>query len=97
MKKIVMATALVVGLMSCGSQSTDTENSSDSTNMTDANAAPMGDTTNMLNSNAGNYPSDTSGQNGDDSIKGTNPASRSTTPRNPSTNTTGGGGTGGGL
>lgn len=92
MKKIVMAIALVVGLMSCGSQSTDTENSSDSTNMTDANAAPMGDTTHMINSNAGNYPSDTSGQNGDDSIQGTDPASRSTTPRNPNNRNSGGGG-----
>ena len=82
MKKILMASALVVGLMSCGSQSTDVENSSDSTNMTDANQAPMGDTTGMINSNAGNYPTDTSNQNGDDSVSGTSPASRSTTPRN---------------
>lgn len=84
-----MASALVVALMSCGSQSSDTENSADSTNMTDANQAPMGDTTHMLNSNAGNYRSDTNGQNGDDSITGTNPASRNTTPRNPNS---GGGG-----
>ena len=86
MKKILMATAAVIGLMSCGSQRTDVENSADSTNMTDANQAPMGDTTGMINSNAGNYPADTSNQNGDDSVSGTNPASRSTTPRNAGNN-----------
>ncbi len=82
MKKIVMATALAVGMMSCGSQSNDTENSADSTNMTDANQAPMGDTTGIISNKGGMYPTDTSNQNGDDSVSGTNPASRSTTPRN---------------
>ncbi len=82
MKKILMVTALMVGLMSCGSQSNDTENSADSTNMTDANRAPMGDTTGVISNKGGMYPTDTSNQNGDDSVSGTNPASRSTTPRN---------------
>ena len=81
-----MATALVIGLMSCANQSEDVENTADSTNMTDANQAPMGDTTNTINSNTGNYPTDTSNQNGDDSIKGSSPASRSTTPRNANNN-----------
>ncbi len=86
MKKIVMAMALVVALMSCANQGNDEENTADSTNMTDANQAPMGDTTNMTNSNTGNYPTDTSNQNGDDSVSGTSPASRSTTPRNANNN-----------
>lgn len=77
-----MATVIAAGLMSCGSQSTDTENSADSTNMTDANQAPMGDTTGTISNKEGMYPTDTSNQNGDDSVSGTNPASRSTTPRN---------------
>ena len=82
MKKILFAAALTLGLMSCGSQSSESEMSTDSTNMTDANAAPMGDTTGMINSNAGNYPADTSNRNGDDSISGTDPASRRTTDGN---------------
>lgn len=86
MKKLLMATALVMGLMSCGNQSEDAENTADSTTMLDANQAPMGDTTNTINSNTGNYPTDTSNQNGDDSVKGTSPASRSTTPRNANNN-----------
>lgn len=91
MKKIMIATALVLGLMSCGNESEDAESSADSTNMTDANRAPMGDTTNTINSNSGNYPTDTSNQNGDDSIKGSSPASRSTTPRNANNNNNNGG------
>ena len=82
MKKLMMAAAVVMGLMSCGDQSADEKATADSMNMTDANQAPMGGTTGMINNNTGNYPTDTSNQNGDDSIKGTSPASRSTTPRN---------------
>ena len=91
MKKMIMIAALTIGLVSCGSQSEEAEMGADSTNMTDANRAPMGDTTGMINSNAGNYPEDTSNRNGDDSVSGTNPASRSTTPRN-ANNKSGGGG-----
>lgn len=82
MKKIMMATALAIGMMSCGDQSTEAEMTSDSTNMTDANAAPMGDTTGMISSEAGNYPTDTSNRNGDDSVSGSNPSSRTSTPGN---------------
>jgi hypothetical protein len=90
MKKILMATAVVMGLVSCGNQSADEEATADSTNMTDANQAPMGDTTGMINNNTGNYPTDTSNQNGDDSVTGSSPASRSTTPRNANNNNNGG-------
>lgn len=90
MKKIMMATVVAIGLMSCGDQSADEKATADSMNMTDANQAPMGDTTGMTNSNTGNYPTDTSNQNADDSVKGTNPASRSTTPRNANNNNNGG-------
>ena len=84
MKKILMATVILAGLMSCGSQSTESESTSDTATMTDANMAPMGDTANQINSNTGNFTADTSNRNGDDSVSGSNPASRSTTPGNDS-------------
>ncbi len=84
MKKTLLAAAVVIGLMSCGSQSEEAESSADSTNITDANRAPMGDTANQINSSTGNYTADTSNRNGDDSIKGSDPASRRTTPGNDS-------------
>ena len=84
MKKILLAATIVVGLMSCGSESSEAESSADSTMVTDASQAPMGDTANQINSSAGNMTGDTSNQNANDSVKGTNPASRSTTPGNDS-------------
>ena len=84
MKKILMAAAVVAGLTACGSQSSEAEAGADSTNITDANRAPMGDTANQINSNTGNFTGDTSNRNGDDSISGSDPASRRTTPGNDS-------------
>lgn len=37
MKKIMMATVVAIGLMSCGDQSADEKATADSMNMTDAN------------------------------------------------------------
>ena len=84
MKKILMAVVVMAGLASCGNQSNDVEATADSSTITDANQSPMGDTANQINSNTGNYGTDTSNRNGDDSISGSNPASRRTTPGNDS-------------
>ena len=84
MKKILMAATIAIGMMSCGSESSEAESSADSTNITDANQAPMGDTANQINSSAGNFSADTSNRNGDDSVPGSDPASRRTTPGNDS-------------
>ena len=84
MKKILLAAMIVVGLMSCGGESNEVKNSTDSATVNGASQAPMGDTANQINSSAGNMTGDTSNQNGNDSIKGTNPASRRTTPGNDS-------------
>ncbi|HUQ96530.1 MAG TPA: hypothetical protein VM010_02625 [Chitinophagaceae bacterium] len=82
MKKAILAFGVAVVITSCGNSSTADENNSDSTTVENSNlnAAPMGDTANQINNRAGNFPMDSSNKNGDDSISGTSPASRSTTP-----------------
>jgi hypothetical protein len=80
MKKAILAFGVVFLIASCGNNSTEVENTADSTNINMGSQAPMGDTANQINNRAGNQPMDTSNQNGNDSVKGTNPASRSTTP-----------------
>jgi hypothetical protein len=83
MKKILVVMGLTVMLMSCGSQNSNSDNVADSVNAMDESNVPMyGDTTNQVNSNAGNYPADTSNMNADDSVKGTPSSSRRTTPGN---------------
>lgn len=80
MKKILTGFGTILILASCGGTTTAEKATTDSTNVNMANQSPMGDTANQINNRAGNYPMNTSNQNGDDSVKGTNPASRSTTP-----------------
>ena len=76
------AAGLLVMMAACNNSNEGSDPLADSTARVDGNQAPMGDTANQINSNAGSFPADTSNQNGDDSVKGTNPASRKTTPRN---------------
>lgn len=63
---------------------TPEESTTDTASMNMGNQAPMGDTANQINNRAGSFPADSSNQNGDDSVKGSDPASRSTTPGNES-------------
>lgn len=79
MKNGILALAILIA--SCGGGPTSEESTADSTNINMGSQAPMGDTANQINSNAGNFPADTSNHNGNDSISGTSAASRSTTPR----------------
>lgn len=82
MKKIVIAFAMVVLVAGCSNSNTAEENTADSTNINMGNQSPMGDTANQINNRGVGYPADTSNRNGDDSISGSNPASRTTTPGN---------------
>jgi hypothetical protein len=82
MKKWMIAAGFVVALSACNDGLRSDENNSDSTEVLVDNPAPASDTANRVN-NMEAYPGDTGNQNADDSIKGTHPASRKTTPRNP--------------
>ena len=79
MKKAILSFGVVLLLTSCGNGNNAEEATSDSTNINMGNKSPMGDTANQINNRGGNYPADTSNRNGDDSISGSDPASRSTT------------------
>lgn len=76
MKKGVVALGIVILLAGCGGGNNAEESTADSTNIN------MGDTANQINNRAGSYPADTSNRNGDDSVSGSDPASRTTTPGN---------------
>ena len=84
MKKTFVAFGVLLVLASCGNSNTAEENTADSTNINMGNQSPMGDTANQINNRGVGYPADTSNRNGDDSISGSNPASRTTTPGNDS-------------
>jgi septal ring-binding cell division protein DamX len=86
MKKSILALSVVVVLASCGSNSNNSteESTSDSANRNMANQSPAGDTANQLNNRGGMYQSDSSNKSGDDSVSGSNPASRTSTPGNES-------------
>lgn len=89
MKKGILACGVFMILASCGNGNTagnsaSEESTSDTANMNMANQSPMGDTANQINNRAGSYPADTSNKNGNDSVKGSSGASRSTTPGNES-------------
>lgn len=85
MKNGIIAFGVALVLASCGGGGSSTEEStSDSANMNMSNQSPMGDTANQINNRAGMYPSDSSNQNGDDSISGSSRSSRTTTPGNES-------------
>ena len=84
MKNGLMALGAALILASCGSNNNAEESTTDSTNMNMSSQAPMGDTTTQISSGASSMPADTSNQNADDSVTGTNPASRTTTPGNDS-------------
>ena len=82
MKKWIIAAGFVVFLSACNEGLRSDENNSDSTEVLVDNPAPVGDSSHRMNNKEG-FTGDTSNQNADDSVKGTNPASRKTTPRNP--------------
>lgn len=84
MKKGIVTLGIAVVLISCGGGGADKESTADSTNINMGSQALMGDTTNQINNRAGSFPSDTSNRSGDDSVSGSNPASRTTTPGNES-------------
>lgn len=81
MKKWMIAAGFVVAVSACNDGLRSDENNSDSTEVLVDNPSPVADSSGRIN-NREAYPGDTSNQNGDDSVKGTNPASRRTTPRN---------------
>ena len=81
MKKAIVALGVVIVLASCGNSTGD--NPSDSTDL-NTSATPMGDTANQISTGASSFPADSSNRNGNDSVTGTNPATRTTTPGNDS-------------
>lgn len=85
MKNGILAFCVALVLASCGGSGNNAEEgTTNNTNMNTADQTPAGDTANQINNRAGAYPSDSSNQSGDDSVSGSNPASRTTTPGNES-------------
>ena len=76
--------------MSCGNGNVSSTNgtseseTADSTNINNGSQMPAGDTANQTINRGTTMPADTSNKNGNDSVKGTSGASRSTTPGNES-------------
>ena len=81
MKKWMTAASFLVVMAGCNDGLRSDEHNSDSTSVLVDNPSPVSDSSHRMNIKEG-YPGDTSNRNGDDSIKGTSPNSRSTTPRN---------------
>ena len=77
MKKLLMITAIVC-LANCSNETTNRPTPPDTTTMP-PDPALQGDSQN-INTNTGTYPTDTNRQN-TDSVSGTPPQSRRTTPR----------------
>ena len=85
MKKGLLAVAVAISIASCGDNNSSANGTSgDSLNGNMNTPGPAGDTTNQVINHGTTYPADTSNQNGNDSVKGTSRASRSTTPGNAS-------------
>jgi hypothetical protein len=90
MKNGIIALAVGVLLASCGngnvnkSGATSEDQTADSTNINMGSQAPAGDTANQINYRGTTSPADSSNRNANDSVKGSDPASRKTTPGNES-------------
>jgi hypothetical protein len=81
MKKRLLAFSIVIGLAACNNETNEgAANTSDSVRNEGNAGMPAGDTSMPINGRTGTYQADTSNQNGDDSVSGSNEASRSTTP-----------------
>lgn len=76
----MIAAGFALALSACNDGLRSDENNSDSTEVLVDNPAPVTDSSNRTNTMK--TVGDTSNQNADDSVKGTHPASRKTTPRN---------------
>ena len=81
---------MAVAVASCGNGNVSSTNgtsesqTADSTNINNGSQMPAGDTANQMTNHGAYMPDDSSNKNGNDSVKGTSSASRSTTPGNAS-------------